>query len=209
VVYTVNGTLPDYAPLYSSMTKVNNQPVVMFGRGLDRGASVSVNGQLKGWQWGGGDSSLSWGTDMISGDYGSIYGWQFTNSSNPNEGQVASGDSGGGVFIDDGGIWKLAGIINSVQESFSLDGTNTTAMDAAIFDTTGLYQASGSNWSKIAASTTPIGTWGYATSIASHSTFIQSAVNASTVPEPASLGITGLGGMLLVMRSSRRSKCCQ
>jgi hypothetical protein len=207
VVYTVAGTFSEYAPMYAIPAGETWNTIVMYGRSLDRGAPVVVNGQTKGWLWGGSDGSLSWGTNMVSGNYGSTFGWQFSNNGNVNEAQVASGDSGGGVFIDDGGVWKLAGIINSVEERFSLDGTDAGAMDAAIFDKSGLFEGSGSSWTKIASggSASTNATWGYATTIASHSVFIQTAVNASTVPEPATLCIVGLGGMLLLKRSGRRS----
>ena len=49
VVYTVSGVLPTYAPLFSSPTGENGNSIVMYGRGVDRGAPVTVNGQPKGW----------------------------------------------------------------------------------------------------------------------------------------------------------------
>jgi hypothetical protein len=202
VVYTVAGTLPAYATLYPADQSESGQTMIMFGRGVDRGAPVNVNGQLKGWQWGSGDGSLSWGTNTVTGDYGAMYGWQFSNNGDPNEGQVASGDSGGGVFIDNGGVWELAGVINSVQERFSVDGTDSGAIDAAIFDQTGLSLSEGTGWQAI-PSGTPIPTWGYATSIAAHASFIQAAVG-STVPEPT-FALGALGGLLL-LRRSRPSK---
>jgi hypothetical protein len=197
VVYTVAGTLPTFAPLFTSPAGEGGNAIVMYGRGVDRGAPVTVNGQLKGWQWGAGDSSLSWGTNTVSGAYGAMYGWQFTNNSDPNQGQVASGDSGGGVFIESGGVWELAGVINSVQDQFSLDGTNATGMNAALFDTSGLYPAIGSIWSPMPnLGTDP--TWGYATSIESHNTFIE-AVLGNTVPEPT-CAFAVFGGLLLCRR---------
>jgi hypothetical protein len=199
VVYTVNGTLPTYAPLYTSPTGEAGNSIVMYGRGVDRGTPVTVNGQLKGWQWGGGDNSLSWGTNTVTGAYGSMYGWQFSNNGDPNQAQVASGDSGGGVFIDSGGVWELAGVINSVQDLFSLDGTGATAMSAALFDTSGLYQAWGPTFSPMPNGPGPNPTWGYATSIESHATFIQAALG-SPVPEPT-FTFAALSGILLLRRS--------
>lgn len=63
----------------------------------------------------------------------------FDKAGLPNEAHLSVGDSGGAVFIDDGGVWKLAGI------NYDVDGAFYTASDAsggflaALFDERGFY----------------------------------------------------------------------
>ncbi len=53
------------APIYTQSTEVN-QPLVVLGRGTFRGAPVTVNGNLQGWQWGNPSNDFTWGVNTVS-----------------------------------------------------------------------------------------------------------------------------------------------
>jgi len=145
-VWQVSGTFPSYAPLYTGAAEVG-QDVVLFGRSAVRGAEVNVPGAsptaLRGWQWGSvGGGITRWGENQVD-DVLALGGAEylvagFSLNGGPNEAMLASGDSGGGLFILDGGVWKLAGINSKVQSTFSMSAAGPT-FQAAIFDGGGLF----------------------------------------------------------------------
>lgn len=57
----------------------------------------------------------------------------------PNEGHLSSGDSGGALFIQDNGFWKLAGIHYAVDGPFYTSASGAGAFVAALFDTRGFF----------------------------------------------------------------------
>jgi len=137
-VWEVAGTFPVYAPLYSG-TNPTGQPVVIFGRGTRRGAEVRVNDQVKGWQWGVADGVLRWGENVVAGKYGSLLKFNFDRDAGPNEAHLSSGDSGGGIFVNDQGVWKLAAVGYAVEGPWKLTGTGAV-FHAALVDKGGLYR---------------------------------------------------------------------
>ncbi len=144
-IWEVDGAFPYYAPIYSK-TINNDDPLVVFGRGTQRGVAVYVNGDVKGWQWGAKDFVMRWGenrvTDVITltGAYGSsepVIKVDFDASGSTNECMLSDKDSGGAVFIQDStdGRWKLAGINSYVSpNTFSYNATFTPTFTAAVFD---------------------------------------------------------------------------
>jgi hypothetical protein len=95
--------------------------VVMIGKGRNRGDPIydwDLSSDLDGWYWGAG-TTMRWGTNRVknvSVEYPAGSGiFFFTvdfsgSGGTDHECQVASGDSGGAVFSENGGTWELTGI---------------------------------------------------------------------------------------------------
>lgn len=151
-VWTVDRELPQYAPLYTGRSEVGME-IVFFGRGQSNGDPVVVEGRRRGWKWGEKDGKWSWGTNRIDGilaaggegvlQAGEKIVFDFSENAGPNEGAVAPGDSGAGVFLQDGGQWKLAGINYGVTGGYSLSGGEQDSFSGAIFDGRGLWRSTG------------------------------------------------------------------
>ncbi|HBJ86337.1 MAG TPA: hypothetical protein DDZ88_21270 [Verrucomicrobiales bacterium] len=146
-IFKVEEYFPYYAPLYTGTLEVG-LTLVTHGMGGPRGDEVLVGGDLHGWEHTGSDATARWGTNTVSGIYSTALGdlltASFSASGTLHEASLSGGDSGGGVFVNDGGVWKLAGVNYSIDGRF--DTNNTTGdgsdFDAALFDRGGLYQGS-------------------------------------------------------------------
>jgi hypothetical protein len=184
-VWEVQGSFTSYAPLYTGGSELGEN-LMVFGRGTQRGAVVTVGLEDKGWRWGVSDGVKRWGqntvSDIISGGsaLGQLLVADFNRGAGDNEAHLSSGDSGGGVFIQDGGTWKLAGINYGVDGPFSLDGTADSGFNAALYDSGGLYYSDGGTWHYIDDQGQDITTAFYATRISSNQAWIQSVI---AVPE--------------------------
>ncbi|HEY0370177.1 MAG TPA: hypothetical protein VGC85_11315, partial [Chthoniobacterales bacterium] len=55
-------------------------------------------------------------------------------------------DSAGAAFINDSGVWKLAGINYAVDGPFYVDNQGNGAFNAALFDTSGFYGYDGAHF---------------------------------------------------------------
>jgi hypothetical protein len=149
-MWQINETFPSFAPLY---TKDNERGlrIVAIGRGTQRGNEVLVDGQLRGWFCGNGDGRQRWGENLVfdivtfsSGPDDGLYA-TFDQNGLPDECHFSSGDSGGAVFIQDEGVWKLAGINYAVDGHFYTDASGNGQFDAAMFDAGGFYESDGAN----------------------------------------------------------------
>lgn len=142
-IWQVKETFPSWAPLYRAGDEVGKSLVVL-GRGLTRGTEIRVSGVLKGWFWGSSDGKLRWGQNTVAAvvDGGSYWGAMlyatFDQSGGANEAHLATLDSSGPVFINDGSGWKLAGVAGTVDGPFNTTPTGD-GFEAAIFDARGLY----------------------------------------------------------------------
>lgn len=144
VIWRTHETLPNFAPLYARTDEVT-QRVVAIGRGTQRGAAYFLNGTQLGWLWGGGGPTR-WGENLIDSIYpngvtNDLLYVTFDQVGLNDEFIFSSGDSGGAMFIDDGGVTKLAGINYAVDGPFS-EVANPTSMQtflAALYDARGLY----------------------------------------------------------------------
>ena len=142
-IYQVSQTFPAFAPLYTGSDEVGKHLVVI-GRGTQRGDPVESGGNLRGWSWGTDDKVQRWGENIVSaikprhGDGDMIYAL-FDKAGLPNEAHLSNGDSGGAVFLDDGGVWKLGGVNYDVDGAFYTGPNGTGSFLAALFDQRGFY----------------------------------------------------------------------
>jgi len=207
-IFKISGTFAAWAPLCTNSNEVG-KTLVDFGRGIAKGGEVrdpTLN-QLRGWYWGG-SSVQRWGTNIVSGTASSVnnsgvqlYANFDANSGLPDEVDLGSGDSSGGLFIQDGGVWKLAGINYVVDGYFNFIPSDTGRFSGAIFDVRGLYVGDDAHgWTYYdpnpLVNPNPIPSAFYATRISSQLNWIGSIV-PSAIPEPSSLTLLLLAGLLL------------
>lgn len=133
---------PAYAPLASAAGDTLTTATVI-GRGTQRGVPVTVGEVLKGWKWGPADNVQRWGRNEVEGvlpggpGIGELLFCNFNFQALPDECHLSVGDSGGGMFVLENGLWRLAGIHYAVEGPFRHD-SNETPFDAALYDTGGL-----------------------------------------------------------------------
>lgn len=177
-IFEVLETLPSYAPLYSRTDELN-RGLVVIGRGTERGDPVYEQGRLSGWSWGQTDMVQRWGENRVSDAYGYILFAAFDQNGGLNEAHLSSGDSGGAVFINDAGIWKLAGISFSVDGPFSTTPTGV-GFNATLFDVRGFYDCAG----RLISGATPIPSGFYALRVSAQLPWIQSVISPGATPTP-------------------------
>jgi autotransporter-associated beta strand protein len=157
ILYRINAppVLPSLS--ISNTTPTKNSLVTGIGFGRDRGTAITIGDPpvVQGYNWGGDNSTKRWGRNLISslsdvlvnvgGGNAPNYTFLTAFDSNPsttkdpnlgfNEFQAAAGDSGGGVFLNDNGIWKLAGIIQAVapHNDPAYYGDNTYSIDLSYY----------------------------------------------------------------------------
>ena len=189
-IWQISGTFPSWAPLYRASDEVSRS-LIVFGRGLTRGAEVRdvATNTLRGWQWGAGDGKLRWGQNVVNsvvsgGSYwGALLYALFDATGGVNEAHLALGDSSGPVFIDDGSGWKLAGVAAAVDSAFNTTNTGS-GFNAAIFDGRNLYFGNTGNWALVTGSS-PVPSGFYATRISVRAAWIDSvAPNADGSDAP-------------------------
>lgn len=183
-IFEVAGTMPSYAPLYSRGDEVGKNLVVI-GRGTQRGTERIVNGQLRGWNWGPTDSVQRWGENQVASIIGGKLYALFDQAGLPNEAHLSAGDSGGAVFINDGGVWKLAGI-NSDVDHFASGPDGGGPYEAAYFDERGSYRSDGT----LVTGDTPVPSGFYLSRISSRIAWINSIIGSSGSGEPGLANIS-------------------
>ncbi len=204
-IWEVDKTFPTYAPLYTGSDEVGKD-VVFFGRGGPRGSEVTLSSQSKGWLWTDPDAILRWGENTIvanldGGSYGhNLLALEFNNDAGPNEAGFSAGDSGGGLFINDGGTWKLAGVNSYADGPY---GPNSTPFDqqfsASLFDTEGYYGDTLNGWEDVSGPGLI-----YVSRISSSQAWISSI---AAVPEPTSgaFVVAALAGLAAYRRRFRKA----
>lgn len=220
-IWKVDGQFPTWAPLFKHDTEVGRSCVI-FGRGTQRGDEIIVNGQLKGWQWGPQDGVQSWGRNSIVGvvdggpERGDMLYFNFDRVGNSHEGFLSAGDSGGGLFVRQGTVWKLAGINTSVDGPYSYLPGDTT-FNAAIFDKGGLAVPGINNGNPIPDGFMDVPAAAYATRISTNLDWINGVLSGKVqpggaadtkggIPEPTGALITLIGLGALVLRRRRRTE---
>jgi hypothetical protein len=215
-IWRISGTFDSWAPMYDAAVDGSEvgKSLVVIGRGRQRGAPVfNTGGALRGWQWGTDDGVQSWGENVVSGitdyaqagDQKALY-FDFDAGAGPNEAALSGGDSGGGVYILSGGIWKLAGI-NLGADTPWRTTANGTSFDATIFNGGGLFfnfgTASSPNWQQVSEGSSASS---YATRISADLSWIDSVINAPSallVPEPTTPVLAALGSAMMMLRRRR------
>jgi hypothetical protein len=187
-IWQVSDTFPYFAQLYTTSDEVGRQLVVI-GRGTQRGDEIDVKRKARGWGWGTYDSVQRWGENIVSAivaggtnnDY--LYatfdqpsGRTRTSQSSSNEAHLSSGDSGGGVFLNDGGIWKLAGINYAVDGPFYTSPADTVGFNAALFDARDFYYKDDANNYVLITGKSAVPTGFYSTRISSRAAWILSVI---------------------------------
>ncbi len=202
-----NARFSSYAPIYSSGNELNDLNIIVFGRGVGRGAEVTLDNTPKGWLWdyNQNDHALSWGLNTVSQiipnatdgqtQLGDLIAFNFTKDGCT----LAANDSGGGVFINDHGVWKLAGINFGVDGPYYVKDSNGNYQPvfsnsgglAALYDQSGYYVKDGNNYIPVSGPQSS-----YATRLASASNlaFLSRYV---PVPEPGSLTLLAFGAVLI------------
>ena len=208
-IWQVSGTFPSYAPLFTNPGGEVGQSLYVFGRGTQRGAAVdNSDGSLAGWQWGASDGVQRWGQNVVNSiQQGFLVAYFQANSGIANECTLSAGDSGGGVFVKQNGLWSLAGINYGITSPYSLSSDGSNGFNADIFNAgPGLYlNVSNTSTPDYEANTGA----GYfvATETAANLGFIDGVLG---VPEPSSVVacLLGAAGMLLWAQSRRRLGTC-
>jgi hypothetical protein len=100
-------------------------------------SAVCTNYALRGWRAGISDGYVRWGVNQISAA-DQYLAANFDGNGGDNEAALSSGDSSGAAFINDNGVWKLAGINYAVEGPFATDAQEEPFY-GAIFDFSGLY----------------------------------------------------------------------
>lgn len=180
-------------------------PLVMFGRGTNRGTEITGDG----WYWGSANSGLSWGTNtpdaLVNTPNGPMLVMDFDSSPN-SEGTYSSGDSGGAVFVLRNGEWRLVGI-NYGVELFYTAPSKDSALNAAIYDGRDYYRYlgdidnSGTDTPadyQLISGASPVPQLLYASYITAHLAEIR-----TVIPEPTSLGLLAVGGVYALRRRRR------
>jgi hypothetical protein len=200
-------TFPTYAPLYSGSSEVGGS-VIDIGRGVTRGAAVTG-----GWAWGNylnNNNPFSWGTNTIasvdpaaavgaSQAYGDDYlQFNFSNNpANPNEAIDTVGDSGGGLFINNNGVYQLAGLNSLVGEAQDQNGNN---LSLSLYDSYGYYQ------SDVYGDITQINTHAplasYVSRLSSKTSFINSVTGVTTPVQDAAAPIVSNGAIRFFLSST-------
>lgn len=202
-VFKINEVFPYFADLYTGGSEAGATLVTM-GRGGLRGADVIVGAELRGWQTGGSDGIARWGANEVtavqSSPVGDLLRAEFNASGVSEEASLSVGDSGGGVFILDGGTWKLAGINYATDGYFDTNDIigDSSHFSGVIFDKGGLYEGSDSSgWTLHTDQSADIPSSFYASRISTSAGAI-----LAVVPEPASALLVLLAAGLRVRSRS-------
>ena len=172
---------PTYAPLSSGAADIG-ATVMVIGRGTQRGTEISVGGEPKGWQWGPEDRVQRWGRNVVHSSTGGgthLY-CEFDKPGMTDECHLSVGDSGGGMFVFENGLWRLAGIHHGVDGPFRYVST-TTEFHATLYDAGGLEYWDTPNWIAIPEQAADVPSGFYSSQISSSLSVILGIAPAAAV----------------------------
>ena len=150
----VFGLMPPHPPLPSlplaSVSPSTGEATILIGPGRDRGPATTwqptppLPPSIDGYEWGSG-ATMRWGTNEIAPSpmlpiFQTIsISTEFEEGATPHESQAAVGDSGGALFVENAGIWELAGLLFAIAgfsnqpPNTALYGNATYAGDIALY----------------------------------------------------------------------------
>lgn len=181
-IWKVSTPFPTYAPMYKTGTETGLE-LRVFGRGAQRGDPVTVGNVLKGWNWGNAGYVQRWGTNTVAAlpNSGQYLQATFSRNGGPNEAHFSAGDSSGGVFVQEGGLWKLAAINYGVDILYDAAGNG---FSAAIFDARGFYTKSGSTVTAVPDNGSDVPTSFYSTRVAKRWNWIAGIIGGTPAVLP-------------------------
>lgn len=202
-LYRTVESFSSWAPLYSDTLELASS-VVIIGNGGARGNAVTLGADLKGWLPQSANGTTRWGTNQITGivpdsfsPVGDLLFADFNALAGTDEAMLSSGDSGGAMFINDGGIWKLAGIHYAVDGGFNTSPTNVGAFGAALFDKGSYWEGQDPSWQFNPDTLVDTPASFYSSRISSSA----AAINSITgVPEPGSLVLLLVSSLMIARR---------
>lgn len=202
-ILKVRESFPAYPLLYERKDELA-KPVLMFGRGPARGDPIVTTNivaiqnrhkgttrlhalySMHGWKWSAYDGTMRWGKNQVTKvltfsaskpALGEMLVMSFRGEG-ADEACASGGDSGAGLFIEDEGVWKLAGVNYAVSGPYriTVDGA---PFYGAVTNECGLYRG--------LSSTTPVGTSGvtvpttysFATRISSRMAWIETIIKGN------------------------------
>lgn len=153
-IFEIWESFDTFAPLYSRSDEAGRELVVM-GRGFGRGSELSD----RGWTWGPAATRRSrWGRNTVGGALNAggndLLFFDFSDVLGQDEVAGTGGDSGGGVFIRDGQVWKLAGVNFSVDSLYSQAAVpaNSNAFRGSLYEAGGIFLGNDANgWNRISS----------------------------------------------------------
>lgn len=199
-IWRVQGTFSSFAPLYRGGNEMG-KALVLHGRGAPRGEEVRLpnqpNGTLKGWKWALGDQTMRWATNRVTSilnvqglpttgaDPGGLLYFTLDFSPSGREGTLGGGDSGGGLFLFDGGSWFLAGVNYSAQGRYRYSG-ETQDFLAALFDQRGMERETLDGYALVPNGPFPVPGGAYVSRISANLNWIDTILSilAGQVPPP-------------------------
>ena len=206
VLWQVDGDLPTWAPLHSGLAGTRLRAVVV-GRGLAPGAPVMASGRRVGWTWGRMDGRTSWGDADLVGR-STLPGGEvvLVGAFTRNGCALATGDSGGGVFVREQGRWALAGICRSTQRTWRKEDGSGSPLAASLLDSRGYVPEGDATGAPGTAPTRAGGapTLWSASRVSDHAVRIRAVVDGRPGPDwhriLTALGAAAVFGALTVLR---------
>jgi hypothetical protein len=136
---------------------------------------------------------------------GSVLHFTFDATGGRDEGTLSGGDSGGGTFVNDNGVWKLAGVNFAAKGPYSTAGTGDAGFNASIYDEGGLWVGQQYKRWFVSDTAANLPGGGYVTRVSADQAWIDSIIRpafassaslpagaiyaTSAVPEPGTIGL--------------------